>query len=102
MLASTDRGRIALSDHALPVIVPVRYELVGADIVVASCTGILAAAAAGGHVVCLQTEVFDPADVLAWTVSATGPLRVRSWHATGAVTAVLDTLSLRGFRVDES
>jgi hypothetical protein len=101
LLASTQRGRIAVSDRALPVIVPVRYELVGNDVVIECCTGVLASAAAGGHVVCLQTDVFDPAALLAWTVSVTGPLRVREWHATGAVTAALDTLTLSGCRIDE-
>lgn len=100
LLASTDRARVALSTRALPVIVPVRYRLVGAEIVIDSCTGVLAAAAAGGHIVCLQAEVVDPATSVAWSVAVTGPLRPAAWRATAGVVGVLDTASVTGCSVD--
>lgn len=96
LLKTTDRARVALSNQALPVIVPVRYRLVGVEILIDGCTGILAAAAAGGHIVCLQAEVTDPATSIAWSVAVTGQLRSGSWRATGAVTGILDTASITG------
>ncbi len=100
LLATTDRARVALSNQALPVIVPVRYRLDGVQIVIDACTGILTAAASGGHIVCLQADVTDPETSIAWSVAVTGPLRGAEWHADGTVVGVLDTASITGCSVD--
>jgi len=101
LMGSKDRARVALSDRALPVIVPVLYRIEGTEIVLPSCRGIVAAAAAGGHVVCFQTDVVDPDSGIAWSIVATGRLTARAWGATGSVTASLDTTSLTGYGIDD-
>lgn len=101
LLATNGRARVALSRQALPVIVPVRYRLVGDEIVIDCCTGTLAAAAAGGHIVCLETEVVDPATSIEWSVAVTGTLRRIPLRADGSSAAVLPTTTVTGCRVDD-
>ena len=101
LLASSDRGRVALSNRALPTIVPVSFRLVDEEVVIDVCDGILADAAAAGCIVCLQTDHFEALTVPTWTVSVTGPLTIREWPASGPISATLDTAAVAGCALDD-
>src|SRR6188472_2125079 len=72
LLARTSRGRVALSERALPSILPVGYRL-RHDAIEFEATGqVLTNAGANGHVVCFQVDSSDGGD--GWSVIAIGRL----------------------------
>lgn len=81
LIASGRLGRVAVTDRALPLILPVVFACLDADIVVRLVPGALGRAADAGQVVCFQTDGADRAestdDALAteWSVEAIGQLR---------------------------
>jgi nitroimidazol reductase NimA-like FMN-containing flavoprotein (pyridoxamine 5'-phosphate oxidase superfamily) len=73
LLALAPRGRVALSDRALPIIVPVSYRLVGDAIEIEATGRILTNAGAKGHVVCFEADSSGPDED--WSVVVIGKLR---------------------------
>lgn len=75
LLATVELGRVALSDRALPIIVPVEFWLSGDDIVFRTTGGLLATAAREGHIVCFEADSGGraPHD---WSVLVVGELGV--------------------------
>ena len=73
LLSRSQFGRVALSMRALPVIVPVRYSVIGTDIRLSVSDDQLAQAL-DGQVACVQADGFDEDHGQRWTVFATGPV----------------------------
>ncbi len=121
LIASARVGRIAVTDRALPLILPVTFACLGADIVVRLVPGALDRAADVGQVVCFQTDWTDwteqPDDsggsdgtqTANWSVEAIGHLRrvddpvavesyrrLRSWGRSEGPFAVLTPEVLTG------
>ena len=76
LLAVASLGRIALTDRALPVILPVSYGVLGTDLVFEVDSGLLLRAAHQHHIVCFEVDFADIATSVAWSVIVTGSLRV--------------------------
>ena len=68
-LATTRVGRVALSQNALPTIIPVFYEVNESSINFQISEGVLGAAAERGDIVCFEA---DFPDCLMWTVVVVG------------------------------
>ena len=78
LLRSTRLGRIALTDRALPMILPVAFACLDSDIVFRIGPGTLGRAADAEQVVCFETDWVDERGEAAWSVAAIGHLtRVR-------------------------
>ncbi len=78
LIASGGLGRVAVTDRALPMILPVAFACLGADIAVRLAPGVLDRAADAGQVVCFQTDSTDRSDrgiAAEWSVEAIGQLR---------------------------
>ena len=74
LLHSTRLGRIALTDRALPMILPITYGCLDDDIVFRVGPGTLRRAADVGQVVCFETDWADESGPAAWSVAAIGRL----------------------------
>ena len=74
LLAREPVGRLALTDRALPVVLPVNFTLVDNTIVFATASGLKLDAAHAGMVVCLEVDGFDRMTHGGWSVLATGRL----------------------------
>lgn len=90
LLGSVRLGRIALTNGALPVILPVAFGRIENDLVFNVGPGILARAAAAEHIVCFQTDWADDDLRSAWSVSAIGQLSVITQPAKLQRAAQLD------------
>jgi nitroimidazol reductase NimA-like FMN-containing flavoprotein (pyridoxamine 5'-phosphate oxidase superfamily) len=78
LLHSTRLGRIALTDRALPMILPVTFACLDRDILFRAGPGTLDRAAEAEQVVCFETDWADEHGHAAWSVAAIGRLaRVR-------------------------
>ena len=75
LLDTVELGRVALSDKALPIIVPVEFWMLGDDIVFRASGGLLATAARQGHVVCFEADSGTAAED-SWSVLVIGGLTV--------------------------
>jgi len=75
LLASGSIGRVVLTDHALPVALPVNYAVDGADIVFRTGEGSKLAAARAGMVVAFEVDDFAPDHRCGWSVLVTGIAR---------------------------
>ena len=75
LLARTSRGHVALSDRALPIIVPVNYRLVRDAIEIEATGRILTSAGAKGHIVCFEADSSGADE--GWTVVVIGKLMGR-------------------------
>jgi hypothetical protein len=100
VLATARVGRIALTEHALPVILPVRYEVDESAVKFPATPPTLARAAKAGHIVCFQTESVDP-DGSIRSVTVIGRLEITDTRAGSrqpglAGRARLSTASLSG------
>jgi nitroimidazol reductase NimA-like FMN-containing flavoprotein (pyridoxamine 5'-phosphate oxidase superfamily) len=76
LLASREMGRIGLSVAALPVVVPVLYQLIDRDIVIRTTPGSKLDAAWTGAVVAFEVDEFDAETRAGWSVLVRGPSRV--------------------------
>jgi nitroimidazol reductase NimA-like FMN-containing flavoprotein (pyridoxamine 5'-phosphate oxidase superfamily) len=74
LLHSTRLGRIALTDRALPMILPITFACVDRDIVFRVGPGTLRRAADAEQVVCFETDWADECGHAAWSVAAIGRL----------------------------
>jgi len=82
LLGTVRLGRIALSEHALPMILPVAYACLDRDVVFQVSEPALVRAAHGNHVVCFEADLAradaatNGVPVVAWTVAVIGQLSV--------------------------
>jgi nitroimidazol reductase NimA-like FMN-containing flavoprotein (pyridoxamine 5'-phosphate oxidase superfamily) len=72
LLAGASQGRVALSDRALPIIVPVSYRLVRDVIELVAADRMLTNAGANGHIVCFEADSYYGGEE--WCVTAIGRL----------------------------
>lgn len=78
LLHSSRIGRIALTDRALPMILPITFACLDRNIVFRVGPGTLRRAADAEQVVCFETDWADESGRAAWSVAAIGRLtRVR-------------------------
>ena len=75
LLASIRVGRIALTRHALPVVIPVSFALEGRDIVIPTAANSLLAASGDDVVVAFETGELDPDTGSGWSVQVTGTMQ---------------------------
>lgn len=74
LLGSARLGRIALTDRALPIILPVGFARLDDDLIFRVGQGALSRAARMGQVVCFEVDWADDAFEQAWSVAAIGQL----------------------------
>ena len=67
---------MALSQNALPTIIPVFYEVNESSINFQISEGVLGAAAERGDIVCFEADFTDFTDCLMWTVVVVGKLQL--------------------------
>jgi uncharacterized protein len=88
LLASGEVGRVAITMHALPVIFPVNYVVLGTAIVFRTARGSKLAAAARGAVVAFEVDDYERSDRSGWSVLAVGRSEVvHDLEITGSVVA---------------
>jgi hypothetical protein len=75
LMASASLGRIGITVHALPVILPVNYRLIGDEIVFRTGAGTKLDAAAANEVVAFEVDEVDPIYHGGWSVAVTGVAR---------------------------
>jgi len=80
LLSLSERGRIAVTIGALPVILPIRFVLDVGRVVLCVGQGTVLDRATDDNVVSLQADGIDPASGAEWSVSVIGVAR----HLTGA------------------
>ncbi len=76
LLSSTRIGRLAITERALPVLLPVVFACVDSDVVFGVGPGVVARAAAAGQIVCFEADGADSEFTTMWSVAMTGPLCV--------------------------
>jgi nitroimidazol reductase NimA-like FMN-containing flavoprotein (pyridoxamine 5'-phosphate oxidase superfamily) len=74
LLDSTRLGRIALTDRAMPIILPVGFARLDNDLIFRVGQGALSRAARMGQVVCFEVDWTDDRFENAWSVAAIGQL----------------------------
>lgn len=72
LLAGNDVGRIVVSRRVLPAAFPVRFALLGGDVVFLAATGGELDAATAGQVVAFQADATDRSDGSGWSVLLQG------------------------------
>lgn len=72
LLAQVPVGRVAITVHALPVVLPVNYALMGHDIVFKTSAGTKLAAATAGSVVAFEADNYEEAGPSGWSVLVQG------------------------------
>ncbi len=75
LLCTTRLGRVALTDGALPMIMPVTFACLDRDLVFHAEPGALARAALARQVVCFEADWVDDEITEGWSVAAIGQLR---------------------------
>lgn len=75
LLGEAAVGRVGLSVHALPIILPVNYVVVGGRITFWSAPGLKLAAARAETVVAFEVDSFDREEESGWSVLLTGMAR---------------------------
>jgi nitroimidazol reductase NimA-like FMN-containing flavoprotein (pyridoxamine 5'-phosphate oxidase superfamily) len=75
LLATTGRGRIAITIDALPTILPVRFALDDERIIVSVGVGSALERATDGNVVAFQADVVDEVSQDEWSVAVVGVAR---------------------------
>lgn len=75
LVGSHSLGRIALSQRALPTVVPVAYRLVGDRLVFASPAGSGVLVPGQRPVVAFQVDEIDPSDFTGWSVVVVGAVQ---------------------------
>jgi nitroimidazol reductase NimA-like FMN-containing flavoprotein (pyridoxamine 5'-phosphate oxidase superfamily) len=97
LLASGRLGRVALSESALPVVVPVRYELEAEGVIVGPDADL--DVRLGGAVVAFEVDEIDPDSNEGWSVQVTGVARQvrREDEARGRL--VISTEVMSGRRI---
>ena len=76
LLGSVRVGRVVMTRHALPVVLPVTFALDGHHIVIATAAGsALVTASEQGTVVAFEADDLDPMTLSGWSVLVTGTVR---------------------------
>jgi len=75
LLSSLSIGRVGTTAGALPVVLPVRFQVVGDEIVFRAGRGSMLDAGLAGTVVAFEADDFDPLQSSGWSVVATGVAR---------------------------
>jgi nitroimidazol reductase NimA-like FMN-containing flavoprotein (pyridoxamine 5'-phosphate oxidase superfamily) len=75
LLGSTSVGRVGISLHALPVVLPVVFRLIGEQIVFSTAPGSKLRAATHHAVIAFEVDHIDPLAHTGWSVLATGMAR---------------------------
>lgn len=75
LLGSVRLGRVAITSGALPLVLPVRFGLVGEEIVFRTGEGTKLDAATRNAVVAFEADWFDADDGSGWSVVVTGMAR---------------------------
>jgi len=75
LLATRSVGRVAVSRHALPTILPVNYAMLGEEIVFATGTGSISLAGAEEVVLAFEVDEADPVTRSGWSVVVVGKAR---------------------------
>ena len=91
LLGTAVIGRMAFTHRERPAVQPVRFALLGDDIVVPTRLGSKAAAASRHDVVAFEADWFDPTARSGWSVTVVGRARL----VPDADHAELDALGLR-------
>jgi nitroimidazol reductase NimA-like FMN-containing flavoprotein (pyridoxamine 5'-phosphate oxidase superfamily) len=89
LLGTSERGRIAVTIGALPVILPVRFVLDVGRVVLCVGEGTVLERATDENVVSLQTDGVDPTSGAEWSVSVIGVARHLSSASDVAASARL-------------
>ncbi|MCB1006707.1 MAG: pyridoxamine 5'-phosphate oxidase family protein [Acidimicrobiales bacterium] len=76
LLRSVPIGRIGMSMHALPVVLPVNFVVDGDEIVVRTAPGTKLGEAMAGSVVAFEADAFDDVSHSGWSVLVQGVSRV--------------------------
>ncbi|MDQ1496651.1 MAG: hypothetical protein QOG69_3134 [Actinomycetota bacterium] len=76
LLATVPVGRVVYSERAMPIIVPVNFSVVGADVVVRTGRRSRLALHAPGNVVAFEVDDIDPSSRSGWSVVLTGLIRL--------------------------
>jgi len=79
-------GRIAVTSHALPAIVPVNYRVSGSSILFRTEPGGMLARACDGSVVAFEVDELDPDGTRGWSVLVVGVAELL--HGSAALRAV--------------
>ena len=87
LLATARVGRVALSDRALPTVMPVIYELDESAITFYASGGLLSQAAARGDVVCFEVDFADAGENQLWSVVVIGKLRLATPESSRSAAA---------------
>jgi nitroimidazol reductase NimA-like FMN-containing flavoprotein (pyridoxamine 5'-phosphate oxidase superfamily) len=93
-------GRVAYSDRALPVVVPVNFALDGRDVVIRTARRSRLAAAGRGTVVAFEVDDIDVPRRSGWSVVITGRIEVVDDPAEIARLQQLELDSWNGDSVD--
>jgi uncharacterized protein len=112
LLDTTHLGRVALSDRALPIILPVIYSVRADEIVFQTAGRLLSTAARDGHVVCFEADGAGHEGTDGWSVLVIGQLGLAAgaddevgagpWLDSGAASTVrLPTTIVSGRAVGE-
>jgi nitroimidazol reductase NimA-like FMN-containing flavoprotein (pyridoxamine 5'-phosphate oxidase superfamily) len=72
LLQTTSFGRIAVTERALPTIVPVLFVVRGDEVIAVSPVGSPALAASDGTIVALEIDSYDPTTAQGWSVTVLG------------------------------
>ena len=75
LLHTVRLGRVALTDGALPMILPLTFACLDRDLVFRTGPGVLQRAALARQVVCFEADWVDEKITAGWSVSAIGHLR---------------------------
>jgi nitroimidazol reductase NimA-like FMN-containing flavoprotein (pyridoxamine 5'-phosphate oxidase superfamily) len=75
LLASRPVGRVGVSRHALPAILPVTYRLLGEDVIFATGTGSKSLAVADENVIAFEVDDVDPITHSGWSILVVGKAR---------------------------
>jgi hypothetical protein len=92
LLRSVPVGRVAITDRAVPAILPVNFMVHGSDVIIRSVAGSKLAAATRGAVVAFEADAYDPIQRTGWSVLLVGVAR----HVTDPVE--VEELSRLGLR----
>jgi len=91
LLSSTRIGRLAITERAVLVIVPVVFASIDGDLIFSVGPGVLAHAASRGQIVCFEADGADNEFTSLWSVAMTGSLSI---VATPLDEAVIDRLDV--------
>lgn len=76
LIATAPIGRLAFTESALPMILPVHFTVRDGEVVIASLGGSKVSSARRGDIVAFEVDGYDPETREGWTASVVGPSRL--------------------------